>query len=151
MADSATLPTITGDIAAAADVTVNSKGGSVTATLKKSLRDRLGRMTNHLSGAALQFANGQAIVLLAGASAGAFAGGEVRVRQTGRNRFEIEFDDDGVDEIDEVTASFLRLKKDQFEKGQLKLSAPMSAEDWRKATDAQLSEARRLIASHGEK
>ncbi|MDE8652825.1 hypothetical protein [Novosphingobium album (ex Liu et al. 2023)] len=142
---------ITGDIAAAADVTVNSKGGSATATLKKVLRDRLGRMGNHLSGAALQFANGQAIVLLAGAATDAPAAGEVRVRQTGRNRFEIELDEDGADEIDEVTASFLRLKKDQFEKGQLKLSAPMSASDWKSKTDQELAEARRLIASHGAK
>ena len=32
------------------------------------------------------------------------------MRQTGHNLFEIELDDDGAEEIDEVTASFLRLK-----------------------------------------
>lgn len=147
MAETALLPFITGDIAATADVTVNTKGGSYTATLKKALRDRLGGMGSQLTGAALQFANGQAIVLLAGAAEGAIASGELRVRQTGRNRFEIELDDDGAEEIDEVTATFLRLKKDQFQKGQLRLSDPMTASDWRAKMDDELTEARKLIAS----
>ena len=123
MADA--LPSITGDIAAAADVTVNTKGGWYTAILKKSLRERLGRIGDHLTGAAIQFANGQAIVVLAGgmASDAAF-GNEFRVRQIARDPFEIELQDGEGDEVDEVTASFLRMKKDQFEKGQLRFSTP---------------------------
>ena len=60
----------------------------------------------------------------------------------GRNRFEIELNDDGAEEIDEVRASFLRLKKSQFEKGQLRLSDPMTAAEWRTRTDDELVEAR---------
>jgi len=145
------LTSITGDIAAAADVTINTKGGSVTAILKKSLRDRLGDVTNHLTGAALQFATGQAVVLLVGAAGGPVARGELRVRKTGRNRFEIELDDDGAEEIDEITATFLRLKKDQFEKGQLKLSDPMTADDWNKKIDIEFAETRKLITSADKK
>lgn len=48
MAGAALLTPIGGDIATTADATVNNKGGSTTATLKKSLRDRLGDVTNHL-------------------------------------------------------------------------------------------------------
>ena len=146
MPDTALRTAITGDIAAAADVTVNTKGGSVTATLKKSLRDRLGDVTDHLAGAALQFAPGQSVVLLAGAMVGAAAHMELRVRRTGRNRFEIELEDDGAEEVDEVTAAFLRLKKDQFGKGLLKLSEPMTSADWRKKMDIELAEARKLMA-----
>ena len=74
MTDIAELTPITGDIAASADVTINTKGGSVTAILKKSLRDRLGALSDHLAGAALQFASGQSVLLLAGAGSGALAG-----------------------------------------------------------------------------
>lgn len=151
MADTALLPSITGDVAATADVTVNTKGGSTTAILKKTLRDRLGGIHNHLNGAALQFANGQAIVVIAGAATGAVTAGQLRVRQTGRNRFEIEADSDDAVEVDEVTASFLRLKKDQFEKQQLHLSDPMSAAEWRTKLDGELAEARKLIAASGKR
>ena len=149
MTDMAQLPPITGDIAATAEVTINTKGGSVTATLKKSLRDRLGELSDHLSGAALQFASGPAVVLLAGAGAGMFAGARLRVRMTGRNRFEIEIEDDGDTEIDAVTAAFLRLKRDQFEKGLLDLSDPMSSDDLRHRAESELAEARRRIAEAG--
>ncbi|MEO2039962.1 hypothetical protein D6851_04135 [Altericroceibacterium spongiae] len=150
MTDIAELTPITGDIAASADVTINTKGGSVTAILKKSLRDRLGALSDHLAGAALQFASGQSVLLLAGAGSGALAGA-VRVRKTGQNRFEIVLDGDEAEEIDEVTATFLRLKKDQFEKGLLNLSEPMTAVDWRKQMDADLADVREVLAEVDQK
>ena len=148
MTDIAELTPITGDIAASADVTINTKGGSVTAILKKSLRDRLGALSDHLAGAALQFASGQSVLLLAGS--GALAGA-VRVRKTGQNRLEIVLDGDDAEEIDEVTATFLRLKKDQFEKGLLNLSEPMTAVDWRKQMDADLADVREVLAEVDKK
>ena len=125
-----------GDIAVRADVTVNKKGGSLTATLKKSLRDRLGETGARLSAAAVEFGTGQTVLLLSRSL------GErdvpVHVRKVGENRFEIEaLGDTGV-EIDEVTAAFLRLKRDLFTKGKLEISGPLSADDWRATMDAKL-------------
>lgn len=127
MPESAELHPITGDVAATADVTINTKGGSTTATLRKALRDRLGRLGDQMAGAAVEFATGQALVLLSGGS-GAADAAPVRVRKIGRNRFEIELEVEEDEEVDEVTAAFLRLKKDQFERGLLNLSAPMTAD-----------------------
>jgi hypothetical protein len=145
MVQGAELSPITGDIAAAADVTINTKGGSVTATLKKSLRETLGELSGHLTGAAVRFASGQAIVLLASASRGAEASPAFRVRKISRNRFEITLEADDEEEVDEVTAAFLRLKKDQFEKGKLRLSERMSAADWRRKTAEELADAEALM------
>ena len=127
-------PPIAGDIAAAADVAVNTKGGSLSATLKKPLRDTLGEVGDHLAGAALQFESGQAVVLLSAGPGGA-ASRPVHVSRVGRNRFEIEIDSGEDEAIDDVTAAFLALKIDQFKKGQLDLLPAVTAEDWQAETD----------------
>ena len=121
---------IRGDIAALADVAIHTKGGSVTATLKKSLRERLGNFSEHLMGAALQFASGESVLLLASVAE------TLRIRKVSGNRYEITLEHAGEKEVDPVTAAFLRLKSDQFEKGMLRLSAPMSADDWRRESEA---------------
>jgi hypothetical protein len=133
------LSPIIGDIAASADVTIHTKGGSVTATLKKPLRDTLGALQDHHPGAALQFANGQSVVLLVGAS-NEPQGGAFRVHRINSNRYEIVFEDESEQDVDPVTAAFLHLKSDQFRKGMLRLSEPMTAEDWRKQTSRDLEE-----------
>jgi len=134
---------IVGDVAASADVTVNSKGGSVTATLKKALRDQLSQKTGPLAGAALRFATGEAVVLLTGAGAA-----PVRVRRTGDNRFEIELQGDVEESVDAMTDAFLTLKKEAFRLGKLELSEPMTLEEWRAKEDAAFAEADRILAAH---
>lgn len=131
---------ISGDVAIMANVTLNTKGGSTTAIIKKPLRDRLGKVGDHLAAATLEFATGQALILLMGAIPGVPKGrAPLRVRRTGRNRFEIELESDGDAEIDEVTAAFLRLKKHLFEKGKLRLSEAVTAEEWRTAMDKKIA------------
>lgn len=130
---------ITGDVTAATEVTINTKGGSMTAILKKVLRDQLGRLGNHLPAAVLQFTGGPAVVLM---SSGA---GEscLRVHRLGGNRFEIELDAGDDEEVDDLTVAFLRLKESQFKAGNLLLMAPVTADDWRAEMDEKLKAARR--------
>ena len=129
---------IVGDIVAAMDVTINTKGGSMTATLRKALRDKLGELGDHLSAAALQFATGQAILLLRAGTGSATSSPPVRVRRLGKNRFEIELETGDDEDIDEVTVAFLRLKEDQFKKGILALSEAATADEWRAEMDRKL-------------
>jgi len=134
---------ITGDVAASTDVTINKKGGSVTATLKKSLRDSLGDLGESVAAATVEFSTGQAILLLSGVPGAAEkTAAEVHVRKVGPNRFEIELDTDEDEEVDEVTAAFLRLKIDQFTKGGLKLAEPVTADRWRTRVSTKIAAAK---------
>jgi hypothetical protein len=139
--------TFVGDVAAASGVTVNSKGGSLTATLKKALREKLGDVADfggQLAGAAVQFPGGPAVVLLSPASG---LTSPIRVQQTGRNRFEIELDSGEGEEVDEVTAAFLRLKQQQFVSGELELMGPAGAEQLAAEAGSQMAEAREAVAA----
>lgn len=149
MTDVAEPMPITGDIAASSDVTVNTKGGSMTATLRKPLRDLLPDKMGHLSGAALEFEGGEAVVILAGSTKRYHSPTGVQVRRVSRNIFEIEMEtEDGKsEEVDVVTAAFLTIKEKQLARGTLRLSDPMSAEGWRAKTDAELAEVRDMLAS----
>lgn len=133
-----------GDVEAASEVTVNTKGGSMTATLKKGLRERLGQVFGRLAGGVLQFETGQSLLLL---SPGAGAGlASVRVQRIGRNRFEIELDTHENEEVDEVTAAFLRLKQAQFVNDELTLLPPVDADELRAEADRDMAEARAAMA-----
>ncbi len=135
---------ITGDVEAITVVTVNTKGGSMTATLKKALREKLGEFGGRLTGAAVQFATGQAILLLS-PSGGSSSIAPVRVHRIGKNRFEIELATGEDEEIDNVTAAFLQLKQDQFEKGELALMPSVNADQWRIETEENMDAARRAM------
>lgn len=135
---------ITGDVEAITVVTVNTKGGSMTATLKKALREKLGEIGGRLTAAAVQFATGQAILLLS-PSGDSSSIAPVRVHRIGKNRFEIELDTGEDEEIDNVTAAFLQLKQDQFEKGKLALMPPVNADQWRTETEKSMDAARRAM------
>lgn len=106
------------------------------AILKRVLLDRLGEIQNKFSGAALEFASGQALLLLSPDSSSRGNNFPIRVRQLAGNRFEIELDSDEEQVVDEVTAAFLRLKRDQFQRGLLELSPPQSADAWCEAANA---------------
>ncbi len=124
-----------GDVVATEDVAINTKGGSMSATLKKPLRERLGDV-GMAAGAALEFDTGQAVVILSRRSGTSEA--PVRIRKLGTNRFELRIDGGDDVEIDGVTAAFLRLKRALFERGELELSVPVSADRWRAAIAAKL-------------
>ncbi len=96
----------------------------MTATLKKPLREKLGNPADHLAAATIEFDGGQSVVLLSGEGMES----SIRVRRIG-NRFEIGLENDE-DETDAVTAAFLNLKLEQFKKGELEMSEPMTADAW---------------------
>ncbi len=147
--NSGSFSTITGDVEAVSEVTVNTKGGSMTATLKKSLREKFGGFGGRLLGAALQFANGQAIVLLVSGSNDAQTETSVRVHRRGENRFEIELDTgEGEEEIDDVQAAFLMLKESRFKTHDLLMLQPVTAIEWRAEMDEKLSAARSAADQH---
>lgn len=141
-------PIIIGDVSATADVTLNSKGGSTTATLKKVLRDRLAISDRRLTGAAIEFEDGNNMLVLAGrdGSTGAFT-----VRKTGRNRFEIELDTGSGREIGDIEAAFLRLKLAQFKRGVLPLSAPMTSVAWKRLAKERLAGMTQLLKTSRKK
>jgi hypothetical protein len=114
---------ISGDVDMVQDVRVNAKGGSWSAILKKPIRQRLGDISDHVCAAGVEFGDGSGIVLLR-------ADGQppVVVRSLGARRFEISIEAADDEEIDELTAAFLRLKIDQFKSGLAQLSPPYTAE-----------------------
>src|SRR3954469_3072009 len=129
---------IVGDVETSTDVRVNTKGGSLTAILKKNLREQLGAIGETLAGAALRFGGGETLLLLSNADAA--PGGRLRVLRVGKNRFEIELDSDTDDEVDGLTAAFLRVKQQQFVDGSLELMPPIGADQWRAEMEARLAE-----------
>jgi len=139
-------PRIVGDIASVTHVSVNTKGGSLSATLKKGIRESLSTVGDRLTAAALEFASGSSVVLLSGGMAGSGAT-SIRVVRTGRNRFEIELDTGEEEEVDDLTAAFLMLKVDQFKKDRLRLLPAVSAEEWRAEMDEKFRQAEARAAA----
>jgi len=132
---------IVGDVAALADVSVHQRGGSLTATLKKSLSARLDSDTQSLSGALVDFETGQSVIILSGPSdTGAAA--PVQVRRVGLNRFEIAIDDGRDVEADPVTAAFVQLQVALLKRGKLPLGEVFTPDAWDAAIDAKLARAR---------
>lgn len=131
---------IVGDVTASSDVSVNRKGGSVTTTLKKVLRERLNLVGNHMYAATMQFSSGQSLLLMRGETENPRSA--VRVTQVARNRFEIELADDGDDDpVDDLTAAFVMAKRELFKKGELELTAPVSADDFEREVQAKFEQA----------
>ena len=120
---------IVGDVSTVTNVSVNTRGGSLSATLKKGIRESLGEVGERLTAASLQFASGEAVVLLRG-GAGRGASRSVRVSRISKNRFEVELETGEETEIDDLTAAFLLLKIDQFKKNKLLLVPPVTAAEW---------------------
>ncbi|WP_339828930.1 hypothetical protein [uncultured Parvibaculum sp.] len=121
-------PAFSGDIDAQASITVNRKGGSLTAILKKILADKIGLRGNRLSAATVDIGSGHSVLLMMGARV---ASGHVKVLRSGKNRVELVATNDDEVEIDDVTEAFLNLKIAQFKKGGLNLTGPVSPEDWK--------------------
>jgi hypothetical protein len=131
---------IVGDVDTATEVSVNTKGGSLSTTLKKGIRESLGEVGYGLTAAALRFDTGEGVVLLSGAPESE-APASVRVSRIGSNRFEVELDSGEGEEIDDLTAAFLTLKIDQFKKGRLHLTGPVDADEWKAEMDEKFRKA----------
>jgi hypothetical protein len=137
---------ISGDVSASTDVTVNTKGGSTTATLRKDLREQLGDLGDHLLGATVRLGGDLSALIMVPDRPGQ---GNVRVQRSGRNRFEVVLDDDGAAE-DPLLDAFLRVKVAQFTAGQLDLTAPMSVDGWQERRARREAEAEARPAASGE-
>lgn len=121
-----------GDVEAATSVRVNRKGGSLTAILKKALADRLGSETKSLAAASIDLGSGRSILLMGAAE----LADRIRVHRSGSDRVELYVEEEGDLEVDGVAAAFLRLKTNQFERGQLNLSRPIDAQTWAARSEA---------------
>lgn len=130
MQQKARLTPISGDVNVVADIRVNVKGGSMSAILRKPIRESLGEVADHLCAATVDFGDGSGIVLLR-----ADGDAPVFVRSLGAKRFEVTLENEDDEEVDELTAAFLRLKLDQFKKGAVRLSHPYTAESFRALRD----------------
>jgi hypothetical protein len=109
-------------------VTVNQKGGSVAAILKKSIRGNLGE-ADFCYGAKMEFDNGMTCVLVApGASPGMEDEPKFYVRRVSPSRFVIDCD---VQEatIDPITEAMLLLLDKEIKAGTLEVVSDQVARD----------------------
>lgn len=112
------------------ELTVNTKGGAMSAILKKAIRESLGEVGGRLGAASLKFAAGPSVVLLTGGHSAETAATQVRVSRVGKNRFMVDLETGETVETDEVTDAFVRLKIEQFKMGRLELLPAVSADEW---------------------
>ena len=110
-------PRFSGDVTAQAPVTINSKGGSVTATLRKALIETIGAIGPRMAAATVEVAPDHSLVLLAETG----AADRFHIRNRGGGLIEISVEDAGDAEIDGITEAFLRLKTEQFVRDDLLL------------------------------
>jgi len=118
-------PTITGDVVVE-EVTLNRKGGSLTATLKRGIRAGLNADPGLFYGARLDFAAGGACVLMAPAAKSAGAASEAdtprfHVTRVSPHRFVVDLVDDGAPVVDPMTEALLIILREQVKAGQRKI------------------------------
>jgi hypothetical protein len=124
----------TGDIDAQASIKVTRNDRSVALTLTKTLMKKIGFRGNRLFAAAVELEPGHSILLMMDEQT---ASGHLNVLRTGEGRLELVLQSDDEVEVDDLTEAFLTIKRAQLEKGDMRLSGPMSADDW--ARHAQLA------------
>lgn len=117
------------------ELTVNTKGGAMSAILKKAIRESLGEVGGRLGAASLTFDSGPSIVLLTGANVADAAATQVRVSRVGKSRFVVDLETGDAAEIDEMTDAFIRLKIEQFKREQLELLPAVTADEWQAEMD----------------
>lgn len=110
------------------DVTVeetrlNTKGGSMTAILRKRLSEALGTTGGLVTGARLDFGQLASVVLLAPSriGTGRVKRGRIRITRMTDRRFVVDLIDDNPETIDPFTQAFLTMIVEQFKRGQRKL------------------------------
>lgn len=118
-------PLFVGDVETQSSVTVNRKGGSLTAILKKNLADKLRLGDKHVSAATVDIGSGKSVLLM-GVDEDLE---QLQVIRRGVNTFEVLLADTGEAQIDPVAEAFLALKTAQFERGWWDHSGPLTADD----------------------
>lgn len=130
-----------GDVQAQSEVRVSRSSGAVRAILKKIIMDKLGLEGDFLSAATVELSPGKSVLLMGAAD----VVGHLQVNRSGLGAFEVVAEDSEDLRVDAVTEAFLALKTAQFERGQLNLSGPWSAEDWEARSAESFEEAERLL------
>ena len=130
----------TGENTAQDELSANSKGGSLAAVLKRSITNALGiydlktagegesRRVDRLTAATVEIDTLHRIVIMA--PQGVRSGASYRVRRTGKSSVEITLEGEDDSEVDEVTAAFVELKRRLLLDGRVKLTAPMTADEF---------------------
>lgn len=110
------------------EVNVNQKGGSLTATLKKTIRNGLSVAAGHLDGALLQFEEGVACVLMASSITQDDHNEPHRFRVTrvSPQRFVVDLVDEQAPTVDPVTQAVLLLLQEQIKEGAVRFLEPPS-------------------------
>jgi hypothetical protein len=110
--------TISGDVIVD-EVSLNQKGGSLTATLKKPIRAGLDIAAGHLSGALLKFAGGVTCVLMAPAEKSPKEDETPRFRVTrvSPHRFVVDLVEEQTAGVDRMTQAVLTTIQAQIEAG----------------------------------
>lgn len=134
---------IVGDVASTSDVRLEANGMFVTASLNRKMGSPLLKQGKfaHYTGARVDLDNGNFVIL----SGEPKKGNDVVVRRVGKNSVYISMSGGDVVEVDDVEAAFLRLKLNDFSRGEVELSGPMTASEWRGSIGPRLSEARRML------
>lgn len=120
-------PAFEGDIQIQESIRVDRGGGAVRAILKKVIMDKLGFMGRLLSAATVEVSPGKSILLVGDAE----TVGHLQVNRSGERGFEVVVDDGDELVVDTTTEAFLLLKQAQFDRGEMELSDPLSAEDFK--------------------
>lgn len=137
-------PRFKGEISAQDDLRANTKGGSITAILKKGLANALGLavprsgQNQTLTAAAVEIDSAHRLLLM---TAKESFGKTIQVRRTGKHSVELSVSEEETDEVDEVAASFVEFKKKLFAQGRLNLTKPMDANALEALADHALAEA----------
>lgn len=117
----------TGDVDAQVSIRVKRNDRSVALTLTKNLMKKIGLRGNRLFAAAVELEPGHSILLMMDEQT---ASGHLNVVRTGEGRLELVLQSEDEAEVDDLTEAFLTIKRAKIEKGGMRLSGPMSADDW---------------------
>ncbi|TGD60470.1 hypothetical protein EYC08_20725, partial [Tabrizicola sp. WMC-M-20] len=102
------------------------------------LVDARGGPAQTLAAAAVEIDSGHRLLLMTVKEP---FGTAIQVRRTGKHSVELSVSEEETDEIDEVAASFVAIKKKLFADGRLNLTAPMDADAFEALADRALTEA----------
>ncbi len=120
-----------GDVQNSAEISLNRKGGSLTATLKKVLTGQIAAFQDisKVFGTSISLPGGDGLVVLS--SLVEDDDPDVHMRKLSDTRYEIVIGEEPMQELDPVSLGLLSLKEADIAAGRAELSAPMSAEDIR--------------------
>ncbi len=136
-----------GEIGVQDELSTNAKGGSITVTLKRRIAMALGMAnvaaapalpaksaTSRLAAVTVEIDEANTLLLMT--TQESMHSSKFCVRRTGKHSIDISVENQDDDEIDEVAAAFIELKRQQYMDGQLALTTPMTADEFEAMSDA---------------